>query len=923
VGSDFDFDFKSPSATENVIDKNTIDVVFSEKVNKTNAQTLGTNYIPRKLSAAADDTAPYAAVLQADGKTVRLSLSVALTPANYVLKLNTVAGATAIKDLAGNFVATNYEATFAGVADTDTTAPQVLSASYDAGAGKLFVNFNERMDNATFVKTGFSITDGTTTVTFTVNETGTWNAARTQLEIALSATQKAAVNALGVDKKLAIAANAVKDAALNGILAVSDVAVSAKTILSAAEYNEETNTLKLTFSAPVKVSTIKLGEFTLDGSVTRVLATATDTVKTKENAAIVEIEVGKNATLDAYEGAGVLNRNVDFTAAAGTFVDTNDVAVAATSDVALTYTKDTTAPTLVSASFNKTTNRLTLVFSEAVQVDNAANAYQPVPANVAFTKGAHLLTATECEQDSTDGVATSAKTLTFVDPTSSLTKDSKIYFTTAGAFKDDAGNKLAIVTLANAIPISYVDQTGPTATAAVGLTATTANLTFDKEMDRTKAQVAANYAVAMEDNPTVTIPVTAAYLNGAGTVVTLTFGSETTLGINYKITASNLTDTFGNPIQVGTGKNTAVFAGVGTVDKTGPSLAGVAPKFVDKDNSKSITAGDELVFTFDEALNIDFTKITATDYAIPSGRNLGANPVFSYGDANNQVKVVLGTAPTITWGDTLTPAATNNFKDLAGNMAQAVASGALANPGVAPKILTISYADTNASGAVDAGDKLTITYDRNITLPNGPAVLSAADFTLGGTLNFGTTPTFELVNGNQIIVTLGGTGLGVVVGTDTIDEAASVNIADEWGKTQAAADATTAKVTSADKTNPTVSAVAITKGTGLSGAALEATDKVTITLSEPVNKAGFDAGDFVLYLGATSKVYTGATSEVTVTGNTVAIEIKAADGWVGEAISAITTFNFSGATTTLSDASGNKAVPSAGFGVTVTKPAIN
>lgn len=59
AGSDFDFDFQKPTATVTVVDAKTLDVTFSEKVTKANAETVGTNYVVRKISVGADDAAPH------------------------------------------------------------------------------------------------------------------------------------------------------------------------------------------------------------------------------------------------------------------------------------------------------------------------------------------------------------------------------------------------------------------------------------------------------------------------------------------------------------------------------------------------------------------------------------------------------------------------------------------------------------------------------------------------------------------------------------------------------------------------------------------------------------------------------------------------------------------------------------------------
>lgn len=929
-------------ANVTAIDSTHVKVVFSEPVAQAGAQVAG-NYEVRKLSDPnwnqASDYAPAAAVRQPDGKTVVLTLANPLVPSpnGFALAIDQdgTVPAVPVSDLRGNAVVAGSEMIFSGVGIADTVKPEALSASYDPAAGNLAVRFSEAMSTGTFVKTGFSLSNGTSTVTLGVNETGAWSQGNTVLTITLSASKKAEVNALGANLTLSIAADAVKDAALNGIAAVSGIPVSTQAVLSAASYDEATNELTLTFSRAVDVGTLVKGEFRLDdatGAIRRTLGAA-DTVITTQNGTTVKIKLAKDAELDTYEGAAVTGRNVDFSAASGTFVDVSGLAVAATNNVPLTYVEDTTRPVLVSATFNDSNDRLTLTFSEPVQVDDSSNNYQIDPAGIHFTEGTFDVDAAACETATADGIATSAATVVFHDGAAGhgLTVNSRIYFD-AGAVKDDAGNGIAAVTQANAIPITYVDQTPPTVrNAATQVSPTTVVVTFSEPVDRASAENVANYAVYKYDNPAVTLTVTAARLNAAGNQVTLTVSPAGTIGYTYNIKVSNVKDRYGNTMlnanQVGT--DIAEWTVSGTTDITGPTAGALT--YTDVDGSKSITAGDTIEIAFNEALNVDFSKVTAADFTVTGNHTLGTNPTFAYGSGYDRVKITLGANPTITWGDTITPAADNDIKDLAGNSAQTtVASQPLANPGTAPKITSITYADTNASGVVDAGDKLTITYDRNITLPNGITALSAADFTLAGGLSFGTLPTFEVQGGNQIVVTLGGAGIAVdaSVGTDdTIDEASTNDIADEWGVTQGAADGTTAKVTSADRTQPTI--VSVVFNDTDDDMIMDQGETIVITVSEPMGKTG-DIGaaggqKINLYNGPTANPLsdndtTNPNSLVTVSGNKITITLD--DGtnndWTGEAVNSTTTFNLSGTVPELRDASGNVLAPAAGFGVTIT-----
>ncbi|MBC7294623.1 MAG: hypothetical protein H5T84_11110, partial [Thermoleophilia bacterium] len=194
-------------ASVTAIDSTHVKVVFSEPVRQAGAQLVA-NYEVKKLSdptwnngSTNSDYAPAAAVLQADGKTVVLTLAAALVPSpnGFVLAVDQDGGGDPVADLRGNAVVAGSEMIFSGVGTTDTTKPEVISASYDPAGGRLAVRFSEAMDPGTVVKAGFSLSNGTSTVTLGVNETHDWSQGNTVLTITLSAAKRAEVNALGAN----------------------------------------------------------------------------------------------------------------------------------------------------------------------------------------------------------------------------------------------------------------------------------------------------------------------------------------------------------------------------------------------------------------------------------------------------------------------------------------------------------------------------------------------------------------------------------------------------------------------------------------------------------------------------------------------------------------------------------------------------
>lgn len=131
-------DFKAPTVVSAAALNNTsANVVFSEKVDKTTAETA-TNYtIDNGLDVVS-------ATLQADGVTVKLVTGTQYSVTNYTV---TVAN---VKDLAGNVIAAGNTATFAGSeapsisAIKDATTTDITKAGFTSltGAAKITADFN-------------------------------------------------------------------------------------------------------------------------------------------------------------------------------------------------------------------------------------------------------------------------------------------------------------------------------------------------------------------------------------------------------------------------------------------------------------------------------------------------------------------------------------------------------------------------------------------------------------------------------------------------------------------------------------------------------------------------------------------------------------------------------------------------------------
>jgi hypothetical protein len=808
------------------------------------------------------------------------------------------------------------------------------------------------MDNAlaSLDRTKISVTDGTTSVALTSLDIASWNAAKDQLTIQLSAAKKTEVNALGATKTLSLAAGAVKDAAGNANAQVAGIAIEANTVLTAATYDAALNKLTLTFNNDVKIDGFNVTELSmLNPGTFSLLASPNSVVTTTADGKTVEITIKRSAALDTYEADTIGTRQVKFTK--GTSKDKAGELIE-TSTVDLAFAKDTTAPVMTAAKYNATTGRLSLVFNENVRVQTSASTLDFTPSNVKVTKATDNSTdvslagnagATDPKVEQADGSSgvASASTVTIFNGTtagqilasSKVPADgAKIYFA-KGTFKDDAGNDIAEVTKANAIPIEYVDNTPVKLTAtATHVSTKVVDVAFDKEVTKASAENVTNYKIAKNDNPSVTLTPTSAIMAADKKTVTITVSETPVVGYTYVVRASNIVDKYGNTIVDNGTTNVASWIVTAATDTTPPALAATGVTYKDTNNNYIIDAGDYIEFKFTEPVVIQ-SGITSADFdgSVLTGgftNGFGAGASFVQGDTADVVRVILGTSPGLTsanFGENFNSKVTNKIKDLAGNNAVAGTASAFNKPDTTrPQLLTAVYADANGNGKVDQGDTLTLTFNESLDTNASLATLAVGDFTFkdssdtfgaGFTAAYSTTSTIVITLGTSPYLDGGSTTENYLTSNSEIDVKTSQTvIKDLWGN---AADASAnKKITSEDKTRPTITGVSIKAA----GANLANNDKINITFSEAVTlKATPVLTDFVLYQGVTPVVVAGDDA-VAVSGNVVTITVGTTAGSSnldGIAVNTFTSFNLAGASSVF-DASGNAAKAALGFGVEVT-----
>jgi hypothetical protein len=292
------------------------------------------------------------------------------------------------------------------------------------------------------------------------------------------------------------------------------------------------------------------------------------------------------------------------------------------------------------------------------------------------------------------------------------TPQSKIYFP-KDIFVDGAGNKNDAVTLANALPITYIDQTAPTVAPATAtqLSLTKVKITFDKPVTKATAEVAANYTVKAPGATDLTV--TGVELLADEVTAIITVAEEAAIGINYTITVTNVTSKYGN-VAVAAPNNKATWTPTTPVPGTGPALTKV--KFVDANSNYKIDAGDKLELTYDQQIVIsgvtkdDFTLAQGTGSAVTT---FGTGATFVAGATSDQLVITLGTGVDISFGNTIQQVVTPHIKSLTGVNAVAGSAKTIASPdATAPAITKAEYEDTNADGKVSQGDRVVLTFSK-------------------------------------------------------------------------------------------------------------------------------------------------------------------------------------------------------------------
>jgi hypothetical protein len=851
-------DKKAPEivSVENV-NGNQLVVVFSEAVDENNAETIS-NYVLRnvttgeQLTLGSSGNADYA-VLQADGKTVLITLSTATTDTlgvedmgtldavQYRLFVNPVtsAVATRVKDTVGNYVAVNSYKDFTGGIGADTQAPVLVSASLDLDAGtngKLTLTANETVQASdAYVDQSKISIGGISLATATVSSTGSSES----IVLDLTAELKSQVAALE-DLTVNVQAGAFKDLAGNDNAAGSVVATSAVYVrLLSATYDELANQLTLVFDRAIDVSAFtNFAGVTLKGAANKTLANLGAVLKTITSSDTLVFEATADEAISEFEGTGDAPASPAIDITSGVFTGIDGKANARVTDGALTYVNDDVKPYIVSASYDEETNLLHLVFNEKVSMNvdnfNEDNDVQFFADGNDQTEVADLTGVSNFYKDAAKsedyantgdyasevwiGVPDSAATsIEGIADKTSL----KLRLGNSGVLVDTNGNGNDAGTAETQVAVSYTSSATSALASAIVASKTGTDLkllkaTFDSNMNAASVENTANWQLYLKANPANQVAITKVDLLADGKTAYLWTATALTVDATYVLKATGIQDTFGNS-----------FTESAEIRATGATAAAVTLetgdiRIKDVDGSGSLTAGDTITLVFKEPVVIDVAELSAGDFVkdnADSPVDYLPNATFAAGANSNELVITLG-ADTNPVGKQIALARGQDAITAASG--QNVATGELRTilppVGVEPPTLqSVKYADSNNSGAIDEGDQLVLTFDVDVVASDGDfnensiGVSDNTDATTesialqDGAVVSGKTVTVRLASGGIIVGGSQAVNLNDVASLKVT--LTSADLANKWG--QAAKDidfSNNIAITSDDTTGPALTA---------------------------------------------------------------------------------------------------------------------
>lgn len=572
TGKFYAFDYAAPTLQSITTEgTDTLELQFSEKLDSATVE-LGGNFAVSSVVGGINNAIVKTA-LDSTGTKVTVTLTDPLTVADYVVTLGTTGLTNTVKDIAGNAI---YAGTQVGFRPTDAqlqnkVAPSLVSAVYNKVQGKLTLKYNKNIQDSTLDTTKLSING----VVFTGNDINTdVNADDDTVIITLSDDTKTAVNALTGNLTLTSAKDAYGDGTVSTNGETFAVSSQQPAIVKSAAYDQQSNKLTVTFDQPVSLKTdnvlsiddtdesssaVVTKSMAIDADGTPADTTVANTTWTfdcsKDTNIAAAIEALAPASLKVYIGAGAVTNGASIDNVAGQDTYANGVNV--------TYTADTTKPTLAGVEYNNNTGNLVLTFSEKIDAATA-NANK---ANIKLLEadGTPLVGLESLSADTASELG-STKTLTY-----GLSVDEKTALETAinegktvkaiideTVVKDEANLKADATTYATGATVTYKDYVAPglaqfTSPSVHYVDVSNANLIsvkFNEPVDSNTASNVNNYIITDSTGAklavTKVIPQAVDTSNGTETVLITT--ASQTAGAPYTLTINNVKDIAGNVI---------------------------------------------------------------------------------------------------------------------------------------------------------------------------------------------------------------------------------------------------------------------------------------------------------------------------------------------------------------------------------------
>ncbi len=358
--------------------------------------------------------------------SVTVSDSIATFVPATSLTANTVYTGTVtsgVQDIAGNPLTSDYTWSFTTAAIIDKTPPTVLSVVPDnnnttaSTTTKITISFSEAMDASTISTTSYTVKQGTTSVSGTVDYTGT--TATFTPSSALSAGKVFTVTLTTAAKD--IAGNALAANYTWGFTTAAAADVTPPTLLSVVPASGATgivlnSKVTATFSEALDATTISAATFTL-----------------KQGTNVIAGVVTYTGTTATFTPASPLTGGLSYTATITTGIkDLSGNAMAANYSWSFTSLADIIPPTVVSVIPANSATSVSVNGKVIVTFSETMNSMSLTTSTFTLSQGSTVINGT---------VVCSGSSATFT-PSSALTA-STVYTVTISGAKDMAGNAIA------------------------------------------------------------------------------------------------------------------------------------------------------------------------------------------------------------------------------------------------------------------------------------------------------------------------------------------------------------------------------------------------------------------------------------------------------------------------------------------------